>query len=92
VKPQAQQELAALRQALTEAREQLSAARAQAAERQSLLKKERAARALAERLNALKDEFLAIVSHELRGPLSAIAGWARILRLGTSEEDFDKGL
>src|SRR6185369_1164981 len=92
MKPQAQQELAALRQALTEAREQLSAARAQAAERQSLLKKERAARALAERLNALKDEFLAIVSHELRGPLSAIAGWARILRLGTSEEDFDKGL
>jgi signal transduction histidine kinase len=89
---QAQQELAALRQALNEAREQLSAASALAAEHQSLLEKERAARALAERLNALKDEFLAIVSHELRGPLSAIAGWAHILRLGTSEEDFNKGL
>jgi len=92
MRPQAQQELAALRQALNEAREQLSAARALAAERQSLLKKERAARALAERVNALKDEFLAIVSHELRGPLSAIAGWAHILRLGTSDEDFAKGL
>jgi signal transduction histidine kinase len=89
---QAQQEEIALRQALNEAREQLSAARALAAERQSLLEKERAARALAERLNTLKDEFLAIVSHELRGPLSAIAGWAHMLRLGTSEEDFDKGL
>ena len=89
---QAQQELAVLRQALDEAREQLSAARALAAERQSLLEKERAARALAERVNALKDEFLAIVSHELRGPLSAIAGWAHILRLGTSDDDFDKGL
>jgi signal transduction histidine kinase len=89
---QPQQELTGLRQALNEAREQLSAARSLAAERQSLLEKERAARAVAERLNTLKDEFLAIVSHELRGPLSAIAGWAHILRLGTSEEDFDKGL
>jgi signal transduction histidine kinase len=89
---QPQQELTGLRQALNEAREQLSAARTLAAERQSLLEKERAARAVAERLNTLKDEFLAIVSHELRGPLSAIAGWAHILRLGTSEEDFDKGL
>ena len=61
--PQAQQELAALHQALNDAREQLSTARALAAERQSLLEQERTARALAERVNASKDEFLAIVSH-----------------------------
>ncbi|MDY0744138.1 hybrid sensor histidine kinase/response regulator [Paucibacter sp. R3-3] len=35
----------------------------------------------AERTNALKDQFLAIVSHELRSPLSAIQGWAELLAL-----------
>jgi len=30
--------------------------------------------------NAAKDEFLAMVSHELRGPLNAIVGWTRLLR------------
>ena len=29
-----------------------------------------------------KDEFLAMLSHELRAPLSPILGWARMLRLG----------
>lgn len=33
----------------------------------------------AERSNELKDQFLAVLSHELRSPLSAIAGWADIL-------------
>ena len=35
--------------------------------------------------NQAKDEFLATLSHELRSPLSAILGWARILR----REDID---
>ncbi|PSM49189.1 hybrid sensor histidine kinase/response regulator [Chroococcidiopsis sp. CCALA 051] len=30
--------------------------------------------------NRIKDEFLAVVSHELRAPLNAILGWSQILR------------
>ncbi len=41
---------------------------------------EASARTEAERSNLAKDEFLAIVSHELRNPLSAILGWTRMLR------------
>ncbi|WP_157991660.1 ATP-binding protein [Caldimonas tepidiphila] len=43
------------------------------------LAEERTARAEAERLARLRDEFLASVSHELRSPLSAITGWSEIL-------------
>lgn len=38
-----------------------------------------AARAEAERANTAKNDFLALVSHELRAPLNAIAGWAAVL-------------
>ncbi len=45
---------------------------------------ERAARAEAERMSNLKDEFLATLSHELRTPLGAILGWAQVIKRGRS--------
>jgi signal transduction histidine kinase len=41
---------------------------------------EREARDEAERANRAKDDVLALVSHELRTPISAILGWAQVLR------------
>jgi len=50
------------------------------AERSLLLAREQSARAEAEAANRSKDEFLAILSHELRSPLNPILGWAQILQ------------
>jgi PAS domain S-box-containing protein len=49
------------------------------AEREQLAQ-EQVARATAEAANRSKDEFLAMVSHELRSPLNAILGYTRMLR------------
>ena len=35
-----------------------------------------------QRANQIKDEFLAVLSHELRSPLSPILGWAKLLQGG----------
>lgn len=45
-----------------------------------LLIQEQAARSAAEATNRSKDEFLSILSHELRNPLNYIVGWASMLR------------
>jgi PAS domain S-box-containing protein len=52
------------------------------AERERLLAQEQAAREAAETANRSKDEFLAVLSHELRSPLNPILGWTRLLQNG----------
>jgi PAS domain S-box-containing protein len=56
------------------------------AEREQLLQREQAARETAERANQIKDEFLAVLSHELRSPLNPILGWTQLLRKGILDE------
>jgi PAS domain S-box-containing protein len=64
-------------------------------ERERLYEQERAARAEAERMRAVaeaanrsKDEFLAMVSHELRSPLNIVLGYTRLLRSGQNDGEF----
>jgi signal transduction histidine kinase len=54
-------------------------------ERLALLEREQRARAQAESVNRMKDEFLATLSHELRTPLNAILGWAHLLTTGKAD-------
>lgn len=55
-------------------------------QRSQLLEREQAAREAAEAANRTKDEFLAVVSHELRSPLNPILGWSTLLKNGVLDE------
>jgi signal transduction histidine kinase len=54
---------------------------------EAALAAERRARLLAESANRAKDEFLSVVSHEMRSPLNAILGWNRILGIKRAADD-----
>lgn len=56
------------------------------AQREQLLQREQTARETAENANRIKDEFLAVLSHELRSPLNPILGWTRLLQNGKLDE------
>jgi PAS domain S-box-containing protein len=55
-------------------------------QRQQLLESEQEARKEAEAANRAKDDFIAMVSHDLRSPLSAILGWTQLMRSKKRDE------
>ncbi|MEG4804713.1 response regulator [Microcoleus sp. ARI1-B5] len=55
-------------------------------ERDRILQLKQAALAESERVNRIKDEFLAVLSHELRSPLSPILAWTKLLQTGKLDE------
>ncbi len=56
-------------------------------EREESFKREQILRRQAEDASRAKDEFLAMLSHELRSPLNAMLGWATMLKLGNMDSE-----
>ncbi|AFY84739.1 hybrid sensor histidine kinase/response regulator [Oscillatoria acuminata] len=59
---------------------------AQAIARSQLYQAEQSARAQAETANRVRDEFIAVLSHELRSPLNPILGWTKLLQMRKFDE------
>ena len=66
--------------------EDLARRAAQAVDNANLYSEAEEARAQAEGANRTKDVFLAVLSHELRTPMNAVYGWARMLQMGQMDE------
>jgi len=73
---------------VTDATERLNLERQQ----EQLIEREQAARAGVERVNRMKDEFIAILSHELRNPLNVISVWTHVLGRHVSTDEGRRGL
>lgn len=54
--------------------------------REDLLLREKQLREEAEKSNQLKDEFLAVLSHELRTPMNVIMGWSSVIASSQLDE------
>ncbi|MBS0445913.1 MAG: response regulator [Proteobacteria bacterium] len=61
-------------------------------QRREALDREKGARWAAEHLNHMKDEFIAVLSHELRSPLNAIAAWTYVLQKRSTDAEAQRGL
>ncbi|HEV8676027.1 MAG TPA: ATP-binding protein [Methylomirabilota bacterium] len=57
-----------------------------------LTQAERRARARADAASRAKDRMLAVVSHDLRGPLNAVVGWVHVLRRTVKDPTTERGL
>jgi len=89
IAPSGLREVDEVASALTTAAEDLHRVQA---ERAGLLAREREARAQAEAANHSKDQFLAMLGHELRNPLAALSSASALLEMGVPDPNAQKQL
>lgn len=56
-------------------------------DREDLLARERALRSQLEKTDRAKDRFIAVLSHDLRGPINSVLGWTQLLRREVLSKD-----